>query len=57
MEKLDLVKFRTEYRTGKYSGGRLVKISRSVQRLTLLLPVEEQPGKLIVNDGKIVEEI
>ena len=27
---------------GKYSGGRKVKVTRSVQRLTLVLPVEEQ---------------
>ena len=39
---------------GEYSGGKLVKISRSVQRLSLLLAVEEQPGKMVVNGGKVM---
>ena len=35
----------------KYSGGRKVSVTRSVQRLSLLLPVEEQNVKLeIVGD-------
>ena len=43
--------------THKYSGGKQVKISRSVQRLTLLLPVEEQLVKLDVNDGLVKENV
>ena len=37
-----------------YSGGKKISVSRSVQRLTLLLPVEEQPSSLTVEGDKIV---
>ena len=33
---------------GQYTGGKKVSVSRSVQRLTLLLPVEEQKESLKV---------
>ena len=36
-----------------YSGGKLIKISRSVQRLSLILGVEEQNGPLVVENGKV----
>ena len=36
-----------------YSGGKLVKISHSVQRLTLLLSVEEQEQNLVIENGKV----
>ena len=38
---------------GKYSGGTKVKVTRSVQRLTLLLPVEEQENTLEVSDNVV----
>ena len=40
----------------RYPVGKEVKITRSVQRLTLLLPVEEQSGRLEVNDELIYSE-
>ena len=40
----------------RYPMGKEVKITRSVQRLTLLLPVEEQIGRLEVNDGLVFSE-
>ena len=40
----------------RYPMGKEVKITRSVQRLTLLLPVEEQTGRLEVNDGLVLSE-
>ena len=39
---------------GKYSGGRKVSVTRSVQRLTLLLPVEEQHGEVTVEGDHIL---
>ena len=39
-----------------YSGGKKISVSRSVQRLSLLLPIEEQPGSLVVDGNKIVKE-
>ena len=39
----------------RYSGGRSIVVSRSIQRLTLLLPVEEQNPKLHIEKDKIVE--
>ena len=39
-----------------YTGGRKVTVSRSIQRLSLLLPVEEQIRPLTVKDNVIVEE-
>ena len=36
-----------------YSGGKLVRISRSVQRLTLLLSVEEQERSLVIENGQV----
>ena len=41
---------------GRYSGGRRVRVSRSIQRLTLLLPIEEQSSKLVVEDNVVREE-
>ena len=38
----------------QYTGGRLIKIKRSVQRLTLLLKKEDQDEQLVVEDDKIV---
>ena len=35
------------------SAGKMVTVRRSVQRLTLLLPVEEQTRKLEVGDGHV----
>ena len=37
----------------KYSGGKKVTVTRSVQRLTLLLPIEEQSEILVVNGDQI----
>ena len=37
----------------KYSGGRRISVSRSVQRLTLLLPIEEQNENLDVVDNVV----
>ena len=37
---------------GCYSGGRLIKLTRSIQRLTLILPVEEQDEELKVIEDK-----
>ena len=39
-----------------YSGGKLIRISRSVQRLSLILGVEEQDGHLTVENGQVKEE-
>ena len=43
---------------GKYNGGRRIVVTRSIQRLTLLLPVEEQNSQMIVEDNvvKVVKE-
>ena len=38
---------------GTYTGGKRVTVSRSIQRLSLILPVEEQQSKLVVEDNKI----
>ena len=38
---------------GKYSGGKKVIVTRSVQRLSLLLPIEDQSGKLVVNGDQV----
>ena len=40
-------------KVGEYSGGQWVSLSRSVQRLSLLLPKEEQPVPVIVDNGKV----
>ena len=39
-----------------YSGGKKIVISRSIQRLTLLLPVEEQEFPVKVEGNKVVED-
>ena len=39
----------------EYSGGKEIKLSRSVQKLTLLLGVEEQKGRMIVENGRLIE--
>ena len=31
--------------------GKIIKVTRSIQRLSLILPVEEQNGELTVEDG------
>ena len=38
---------------GTYSGGRRIVVSRSIQRLTLILPVEEQEHCLTVEDNMV----
>ena len=40
----------------EYSGGKLITISRSVQRLTLILPVEELRENVIIDDGRVMPE-
>ena len=40
----------------RYTWGKEVTLKRSVQRLTLLLPVEEQSKTLLVRDGQVVED-
>ena len=40
---------------GRYSGGRRIVVSRSVQRLTLLLPIEEQSEKLVVENNVVMK--
>ena len=42
---------------GRYSGGRRVSVTKSIQRLTFLLPVEEQSSKLVVEDNVVREDI
>ena len=42
---------------GHYSGGTLVKLTRSVQRLSLLLSKEEQCYKLDVGDGIVKQDL
>ena len=46
----------TKDKIAEYSGGKEIKLSRSVQKLTLLLGVEEQTGRMIVENGRLVEE-
>ena len=38
----------------QYTGSKVIRLSRSVQKLTLLLSVEEQDQKMSVEDGLIV---
>ena len=38
---------------GTYSGGRRIVVSRSIQRLSLILPVEEQEHRLTVEDNTV----
>ena len=50
------------YRTGKdssakYSSGKKVTVTRSVQRLTLLLPVEEQNCRLEVVEDQVTSDV
>ena len=40
----------------EYTGGRRITVSRSIQRLTLLLPIESQDTPLQVEDGKIMKQ-
>ena len=40
----------------EYSGGKLITLSRSVQRLSLILAVEELSENVVVKDGFIVAE-
>ena len=47
---------RSKDSAGRYSGGKRIVISRSVQRLSLLLPVEEQMEEIEVN-GKNVQKV
>ena len=37
----------------EYSGSKEIKISRSVQRLTLILPIEDQKASLVVDEGYV----
>ena len=39
------------------TGGKLITLSRSVQKLTLLLGVEEQNCQLVVSDGYVKEKM
>ena len=39
----------------KYTGGKRIVVSRSVQRLTLVLPVEEQTRSLQVMNNEVIE--
>ena len=41
----------------QYTGGKLITLSRSVQKLTLLLGVEEQNCQLVVSDGYVKEKM
>ena len=41
-------------RIDQYTGGRLVQLKRSIQRLTLLLKTEDQNVQLMVDDGQVV---
>ena len=38
---------------GTYTGGRKITVTRSIQRLTLLLPVEEQIHSVEIVNGKV----
>ena len=40
----------------EYSGGKLIRVSRSVQRLSLLLAMEEQSNQLVVDAGQVKVE-
>ena len=39
----------------KYSGGKLIKLSRSIQRLSLILAVEEREENMVVEDSGVVK--
>ena len=43
-------------RSSEYTGGKRIVVSRSIQKLTLLLPVEDQDTMLQIRDGKIVKQ-
>ena len=43
----------TKDRISQYTGGRRISVTRSIQRLTLLLPVEEQRHPLDIVNGEI----
>ena len=43
-------------RSAEYTGGKRIVVSRSIQKLTLLLPVEDQDTILQIKDGKIVKQ-
>ena len=52
-----IVQYRIPYEKDKkseYTGGKLISLSRSVQRLTLILAVEELDHDVIVNNGSVV---
>ena len=38
---------------GEYTGGKRITVTRSVQRLTLLLPIEDQQNSLEVEDNVV----
>ena len=48
---------RSKDAVGQYSGGRRIVITRSVQRLSLLLPVEEQSERLEVVGFEVVKSV
>ena len=53
----DPVSYRIPYEKDKkseYTGGKLISLIRSVQRLTLILAVEELDHDVIVNNGSVV---
>lgn len=39
---------------GNYARGKKISVTRSVQRLTLILPVEEQSENLVVKGDKVM---
>ena len=41
---------------GNYGRGKKITVTRSVQRLTLILPVEEQSRNLVVEGDKVMLE-
>ena len=49
---------RSKDQFGQYSGGKRIQVSRSIQRLTLLLPIEEQnyPLEVVENTIKKVSQ-
>ena len=52
-----VVQYRIPYEKDKkseYTGGKLISLSRRVQRLTLILAVEELDHDVIVNNGSVV---
>ena len=38
----------------KYTGGKLIVLTRSVQKLSLVIPIEEQEKQVVVEDNRVI---